>query len=725
MSNTSNKTRIPVTSGAKGPAEKKAEVALTKLPARWVGIDRDVMPPDQADNGTGWLGLLIDHSNLRFTGAYLTGPALTSTPPADPIPADAFTGSTTTTKRHWVANIGSLRSQGWGIAFWYVGYSVKGPYISTFIEIPATLVVDTVAMKRLRGALHAKHAKTIIHDINSQCAGSVVFLDNENGEGTATTDIQDYYQGFFEELEKSDSGMPAMRCGLYAHGKVAADFVKDRFDLFVWDPMHDTNENESSVPPFADTAPLTVNPAWTNPDSIKHGDRDIYSFEINKDSPKDSWTAWPLGRQFRNYVGDTPDTDWLAANGNSVPLLKAVKKLDYNSSLVRDPSYPVAEPRIAATADSTATAGTFEGIVVAGTFEARTENATSKTPRMKIASIDGSSGRGDVIGSVQLWVEPDAPLAVAAFTGAPTQYITILTTGGLATFSRDPSGLWSTIDGMPLSFASGLRRPRAIALVAYDVKDLHLFCAGDDYQLYTSRSQSPGEWDVPAVIGDQPALHPFSSLVAASRLLQSVDVFALDDQGLLSTWSWRTPGTWQKVKLDATVPSLLKGTALATVSPDPQKLFVFGVRKDLRLGYWEWTGPAGGWSAHKSPMEWSARLSPHTRLAAHSYPGFVEVVGLSDKGTLRLYSLKSTGTTWNSWSPIDYASPADSAPTGAPPASPLTEHANGWNINPYGDLAITREPSGTVAYAAGVTPGISGVLRLNLSIAGSTWEHLL
>lgn len=708
MSVNTVKAKIPATKNANKEAKDAKAVEQELLPVSWVGIDKINMPPDQADNGTGWLGTLIDNSNLRFTGAYLTGAA---TPISD------YTGSSRSSKRHWMANIISLRSQGWGIAFWYVGYSVGGGE-----SAPAGLAAIATA----RGKLHAIHAKTIIQATNPNLAGSVVFLDNEDNEGVTVVELDEiraYYEAFFNELETETPGpplLPAMRCGLYAHAKIATSFVKDRFDLLVWDVRRDTGNDAEPAQPFADNVnPLFVDPAWksANPTPRGKGEREMHSFEVQSSeaNPTDKWTAWPVGRQFRRYTGATPTVAWQAASG--VQALRPVQEeFDYNSSLVRDPSYPVAEPRIAAAPDD---------IVVAGTFVARTTGGISP-PTMKIQGLE-SSGRVTVAPAANCIVEPDAPIAIAAYSGADTHCVTVRPTGELAAFTRNSAGTWLPIDPITFVSAPSLRRLRAVALVSYTANDLRVFYAGEDHQLYTSRSQASGTWDDPTVAGSLLALHPFSSLATTIRAQQSVDVFALDGQGRLNACSWSEgQGTWQHVALD-TAASLLKAGALAATSPDPQKLFVFGIRTDLRLGYWEWTGPNGGWSAPIAVGGSTARLSPHSRLAAHSYTGVVEVAALSHDGTLRLYSLTFNGEApWTAQTAIPFDNPDVEAPDDyvVPPPSAPTEEAYGWSINPYGDLAIVRETNGTVVYAAGVAPGKSGLLSLNLTIGGSTWQLL-
>jgi hypothetical protein len=734
MSANTVKAKVPATQGAQKTAKKVEAAPQPTVPVSWVGIDRQNMPLSPTTNKSGWMGALIDNSNLRLTGAYLTGAA---TPKSD------YTSSSRDSDRHWVENIGALRDQGWGIAFWYVGYSVGGGH-----PIPAALKLDATAAAA-RGVAHAKHAKGIVGAMNPPLAGAIVFLDNEDDIskiGSKLDPIRAYYKAFFDELEDSADG-PALRCGLYAHSEVAAEFVKDRVDLFQWqvrldnatlEPKRDENDvivkddkgktvytATTKEPPFQTTAnPLFIDPVAPSAASPQHvrSNRNIKSFPIQV-SNTDIWTAWPVGRQFRYYIGDMPTAAWVTAHSNTAPLLTAVNSFDYDTSLVRDPCYPVAEPRIAAAAGD---------IVVAGTF-VRTAGGASD-PTMKVEALE-SSGRVAVAAAANCVVEPDAPIAVATTAGADTQFMTVRPTGELAAFSRSSAGVWSAIDPIAFTAAPRLRRLRALALVAFAAQppELHAFYAGDDHQLYTSRRQGTAPWDDPAVTGSPLALHPFTALAATSRAGLSVDVFALDSQGLLNACSWSpvpspAQGTWRHLVLDTAgpspVPSLLKSGALAATSPDPQKLFVFGIRRDLRLGYWEWTGPDGGWSEPIPVSGTTARLSPHSRLAAHSYSGVVEVAALSHDGTLRLYQLTLGGTTWTAQTPIPFDNPDDVAPAGyvvPPPASP-TEEAYGWSINPFGDLAIVRETNGTVVYAAGIAAGRNGLLSLNLTVAGSTWQ---
>lgn len=304
--------------------------------------------------------------------------------------------------------------------------------------------------------------------------------------------------------------------------------------------------------------------------------------------------------------------------------------------------------------------------------------------------------------------------------------MTVLTTGDLASFSRDTSGSWTPIDLITPN--PDLRRLRAIALIAFNTDDLHAFYVGSNHGLYTTRKTGSGPWQNPGPVGAPLALHPFSSIAVAFRDALAVDVFALDDQECLTTaWWTANPDNWPPTESQQleTTPSLLKATALAATSPNSAKEFVFGVGRNLHLRCAEWKGSSGEWSPLIDLGAAEDLLCPHTRLAAHSYDSTVEVIAVNNDATLRLYSIVLNGTVWTAQPPVAIANPIAAAPQGyiAPGAASPTEPAYGWLINPFGDLSITREGTVTVIYAAGVMQGRSGLLRRELSSTG-TWELL-
>jgi hypothetical protein len=673
------------------------------LPAAWLGIDRDVLPKTGKNDNPNWLGLLIDNSNLRLCGAYLEGPPL-------PAPASAgnFTGSTKQVSRRWIPNVTTLRGQGWGIVFFYVGYSAGK---KTGEPLPST-TKDPNAGTAARGQLHAQHAKTIISTIAPTLDGAVIYLDNEDFEGTSVASLLDYYGGFFDELQKPGPGdLPALRIGLYAHGKIAAQFLADRPHLFIWEVAYETATTKTPVAPFNTTdKPLRVGALRT---------RTLKPISVGASN---AWIAWPPGQQFRSYTGKMPIAKSPLAL--AVPALNPIATWDYDSALVRDPSYPEAEPRIALAPGP---------IVIAGRFSARTVGGAGDPPHMIIDKID-SAGRSSLALEVTVplklkFPEPDAPIVSATFPGTTrSDFASLLTTGDIAAFSSD-AGTWSPI-GSITAAPPAMRRLRAMALAAFAADERQLFFVGSDRLLYGSRQKGATPWTTPAALGTF-TVHPFSNLAAATRLASasgsaaSVDVFALSSDGLLSTISWNPAmATWPGSQSQAleTAASLLTGTSLAAISATPDKLHVFGVGADRRLKYAEWTD-GSGWGA-VTTIGATSPVSPHTRLAVHApSPTRVEVAAVSDQGWIRIYALEASGGIWTEQPSLTLNNPAALAPKGytPPPAASPTENAYGWRINPFGDLAIGSVAGITTVFAAGIKPGQTAVMRRSTA-TGSTWE---
>src|SRR5206468_2838589 len=125
-------------------------------------------------------------SNLRLCGAYLEG----TTFPSGATDGQ-FTHSTKDVTRGWIPNVTTLRAQGWGTMFYYVGYSVGGGE-----PLPSAAALPTAGYSA-RGRLHARHAKMIVGSIAPALDGAVVFFDNEDGEGTAIAPLLPYYNAFF------------------------------------------------------------------------------------------------------------------------------------------------------------------------------------------------------------------------------------------------------------------------------------------------------------------------------------------------------------------------------------------------------------------------------------------------------------------------------------------------------------------------------------------------
>src|SRR4051794_15506141 len=75
------------------PARPAAPLRPARTPSHLFGIDKAEAP------AALWLSTLFDASNLRFTGAYIDGPALAGNPDS------AFTSPARATTRHWMDRI--------------------------------------------------------------------------------------------------------------------------------------------------------------------------------------------------------------------------------------------------------------------------------------------------------------------------------------------------------------------------------------------------------------------------------------------------------------------------------------------------------------------------------------------------------------------------------------------------------------------------------------------
>ena len=168
----------------------------------WLGIDRESIPELPKAVNTGWLQTLLDNSNLNFTGAYVSG---------DPLPGyrpGLFTPPSRAIRRGWIPNVQALNDQGWGIVFFYVGYSVGGQGVQRPVG----------QTDRQRGALHARQLRTTLQSLGPAWEGAVVFIDNEDGECTALpADLADYYSGLFDEMSRPDPTLACFRPGMYGH----------------------------------------------------------------------------------------------------------------------------------------------------------------------------------------------------------------------------------------------------------------------------------------------------------------------------------------------------------------------------------------------------------------------------------------------------------------------------------------------------------------------------
>ena len=275
-----------------------------------------------------------------------------------------------------------------------------------------------------------------------------------------------------------------------------------------------------------------------------------------------------------------------------------------------------------------------------------------------------------------------------------------------------------------------LRRLRAITAVSAYQSDIQLYFVANNRKIYARRLSKSG-WSEAAQLAQGILTHPLSNVASSYRFGRSVDVFFIDTDSLLHVASWKmTEKSWPARQHQALLPKqspgklsfVLPGTAIATVSSSPQQQVVFVVGRDLCLymaaftqgGKPEWTALTAvtGVSIddYRKDLTTFQRLFAHTRLAAFSQNArSIKVAAISDKGNPVLYKLMIVGGTWVADGPcIKYIVAGD---------------LEGWEINPFGDLALGTKHGELSLYGAGISPGRSGLLGKNLEKMGK-WEIL-
>lgn len=638
------------------------------------------------------MGTLIDNSNMRFTGAYVTGAALAGNA------NNLFTTSSKDVARGWIANIATLAGQGWGTAFFYVGYSVTGG------ESAPASGVDTA-----RGTLHGSHLRTTLNALGSDFAGAVVFIDNEDSTTQALPqNLIDYYNGLFTEMSRPDPNLAAFRPGMYGHGRPLNTMLLSRNDLFLWDVWIDTATTTTPTPPFTPTVdPITIDPET----------RPLKAYVVTPQG-RQAFITWSIGRQFRFYTENMPATG--SAVARRLNSWRRIQTWDYDVSFVRDPAFPEGEPRLCVLLRAGLP------LVTARTFVPRGPGTTPTPPTAQITTL-APGGNTTVPVAAAVTLEPDAPSTLVQ-PSADLFLCTVLNGGGLGIGSLSATGTWSDIDTIAGTVPT-LRRIRALTSASRDNTEAMLFMVGADNQLYVKRKAGTNAWEDGVAVNTDLLLHPFTRLAAGTRGGATVDTFFFDNAGLLTTAFWARwfvagwPGFLAQ-RLETT-PSFLPGGALATVVPQMDTILVFGVGADLHLRFAYFVN-AQNWTPPASVGQPAEFIGAHTRLAAIAVDEtHVEVAALTDAGQAVIYPFERSGTTWNPQARIVIADPA--AVTGAIPApqqGAVLQPADGFRINPFGDLALFRAPNAqaSVLYCAGLRGGNTNVLMRDLATSG-IWQY--
>jgi hypothetical protein len=601
-----------------------------------------------------------------------------------------------------MASMAALDGQGWGAAFFYVGYSVTGGE-----RMPAT------GVDAARGTLHGLHLRTTLNALGPEFAGAVVFIDNEDSTSQALPqNLVDYYNALFTEMSRPDPDLAAFRPGMYGHGQPLKTMLASRHDLFLWDVWLETATTNTPDAPFDPNAdPITVEPAQ----------RPLKAYVVAP-SAAQPFISWPAGRQFRFYTGDLPRQN--SATARRLARWQRVQTWDFDSSFVRNPAFPEAEPRVSVFAHGA------QVLVAARTFVARGTGTPASAPSARLSML---APRTNTLlqAAPDTTLEPDAP-AVLWKQGGEVMLCTVLNQGRVGVAALDTNGAWSGV--APITgTVPALRRIRALAAVSPAASESLLFVVGVDHHLYAKRRPAGAAWDDAVAVNDDVRLHPFSRLAASARGADNANAFFIDEAGLLTSVAWTRTSTnpWPPQfaiqRLEA-APSFLPGCALAAVSPRADDALVFGVGSDLHLRFSFFVAGVG-WSAPASAGRNTDLVGAHTRLAATVVDeAHVEVAVLTDAGRAAVYSFVRNGAAWVAQNRIVIEDPPASANARArrrrPQAGTGLQPADGFRINPFGDLALVRArgAQASVLYCAGLRSGEAKVLVRDLA-AGGGWQY--
>jgi hypothetical protein len=607
-----------------------------------------------------------------------------------------------------------------------------------------------------RGVLHARHVKMIVANMSPDTKGAVVYLDSE-GSWTKTISpaLLVYYRAFFLELTRpakvGKEEPEAVRGGMYAirHEMVQIARIEGLEDLFLWhlDYDHagtikwtkdiDTVQNKR---PFKQTpgrltmdvqdfpvtsvdgvtrkaVPLPLNALSVARQGLLNEDYDIED-RFPKQKPACGWTKDQLRRSHLSL----PDPGM-----NRV--LTSVFDFDISVSLVRDPRYPQADPRIQRN-QSTTLRGDYRKVVP----KADPEELPDKALTMVIR--DALDAKAPPIEETQ--VEPEAPMLLPT----PDTFITITKTGTVAVCTRS-GGKWSRLAALPATKTTvALRRLRAITSVSAGSHGLFIFYITTDRHIQARRRLPNATWTDPVTVGDATETHPFSNLSCDFTAPGRVWVFFMDVAGLLHTisfeptatqWSNETHKALERTPDPKVLTIVLAGTAVASISPSPNNELVFVVGRDLRLRMNVYVAQARAWWPFGLVVVTEARtrevrLFAHTRLAVHSPdPKTVLVAAINHAGHIIIYVVRDVSGIWMlQQDPVVYAKVPPKRPL-APMDKPTRiewDDVNIWNVNPFGDLALAIKDGQTVCLCAGTAPGRSALLMLSTSMIGApgVWE---
>ncbi|KPI44300.1 uncharacterized protein AB675_8462 [Cyphellophora attinorum] len=663
---------------------------LVEFATPFLGLDRSrkARPGAKDSKGSGgpndkWFMDCYSHSNLSTIGVYITHK------PISPNPASSYTDTSAHVGNNWTSSWPGLLQQGWGAVFIYAGYTTK------------TIVIN-----------------------------AVVFLDNEGGRLALDTDLLKYYTALYDELRKpGPKECQPVRPGVYAWGANSCELLRLHPDLFVWWLDHRLDEvavrkNDNELYPIPkETADfLYLEPAKF---PIRSASFRTQSGEVIG--------LLPIGIQgLLNYGKDTLAAkklkDWIDAGSNpkAKPKYNNLPNLprrgitsnflpmtpwDLDMSLVRDPRYPQASPRLFVDP-------------VSGAFGRGSYVKLEK--RMSVEVL--GTGLATAIQGVHL--EAEAPLI--SLDGRTI--VSIGNSGSIVSSIRSNAGTWSPFaDIVSITPKETPRRARALAGATLSDQSTHVFFVARDQTLHVvSRSSAVASWTGPTQLHDN-RVHGFTTLVAvpAPGSGRTISLFHVSVEGLLSQsdftpqsapsvappakFSYIEPTTagnlLKKARVQTILGELCLGSALATIRPHPSTTLVFGVhRRTLLLTLFVHSVASNRWiAAIQLGTVPDHKVFAHSRLAA-SQPNpsntlHVQIAAVTASGVPAIFNVVGTPSprpnTMPTWGLAAQPGPMPAMqilPRVRPSNRVAPEPAGSvsvlqWSVNPFSDIHFGVDPT--------------------------------
>jgi hypothetical protein len=735
-------------------------------PSPFAGFDRDALDKEGFGRPVEWMDQMHRRSNFDFCGVYLKDPKVPDPRRVVELTASARSGHNgykehyaALEKQGWgmvyfylgysfradLALLGppELTETNYvlkevngvlkrvKVISWKKGVGPTSPLRNVLTRFPEKMAVS-------RGTLHAKHVKLILSSWKPDTRGAVIYLDDE---GSWTADMWKifvlYYKSFFLELQRPGKGKEpdAVRPGIYAVSNDLRHLLKEDGleDLFIWhlDYEHKgtlkwtkTFEQRQGVRPyrkspgrvFMDVEDFPV----TSPDNVK------------RQSSAQPTTALAVGRQallnetYRITRDDYFDKDgnrirnpteeelkkqeangaiWLPGMTMLNSTLTGVRGFDLSISMVRDPRYPEADPRL----------GMNGSTILRGNYRKVVENPDPRElPELVSTMVIRDAQQSNMPPVDERLVAPEAPINVPT---ADT-LLTVTKAGEIATSTRS-NGAWSQLTPLPGSTGPPLRRLRAFCSVLAGKFGLHIFYITQDRKIHGRRQLAGGQWTDATPLADGIEAHPFSNLNCSFFAGNTIWIFFVNLTGQLHTLSFKLTDTdWSDAQEMAprgldTAADILPGTAITCVSPSPDFQLVFTVGRDLRLKMIVYKALVQQWVW--LPIKSERTLFAHTRLSSISTnPKRALVAAITSEGVPAVYPIVHSDWWMVGGERKEY--PGILAPLIVPPPAEPPKPPPAWRVNPFSDLVLGQREGKMILLCAGAAPGKTELLAHTIDV---------